>query len=195
MSYEEDVLNFLAKQENLHIAFEVADYVQKLKEDTQRKFWSAFSNQMRVRIENSDFREKWKFDPYPMSKLKANGKGCWLIPKAVNKSVPRLVFQQSSHTDEYRLLFGLFWDYRGDFSHPVMLEMKQMLIQRNLTKENEWWFGWNWYKYRAQGEVLIAKMHQDLENTIDEVVDDFWQFFLEFQPLIEDIIIDIPEKE
>ena len=193
MSYEDKILDFLAKSENLPIAFQIAEYVQKLKETTHQRFWPMFSEFMSERLGASTYGEDWSFVPPPPERWEKSYENCYLRPtqsQYPNQPVLNVAIQQGSPNNNFRLLMGVIWTPEPpkesvSKSFEVLVER---LIEMNRTHSSDKWPGWNWLHHRARGEQFVMKMHNEPEGLMDELSEMYWDFFLAIHPFINDVM-------
>ena len=136
MSYEEKILQFLAKPENLPVAFEVAEYLQKLKEFTHQMFWSNFSEAMTVRMEDSLYNDKWEFAPISEENWNRQWEIGAIRPKGQldpDKPVLQVGIQQGSIANLFWLLVGVNWTPQPakEYNVPSFEELQAQLNALN----------------------------------------------------------------
>jgi hypothetical protein len=191
MSFEDAVLDYLAKPENLPLAMEVAEYVQILRNKLHEKFWRMYSFQMKERLLASDHGETWEFIPFPLNRLKTDFEGSSIRPKQeseIKTSVLQVQIIQGNRQDQYRLVRGIRWTGAvGDFDHPTLRQLKVDLINHNLTYDQWHWVGAAGHQYRPQGVDLMVKMHNEPDEAISEVADEIWELFQDTRLQMEEI--------
>lgn len=199
MSYEDQVLEFLAQPDNLPIAIQVADYIQKLKEELHQRFWPSFNAVAKTRLTGSEHVSKWSFSPFPIKRLRTEYQDCAIFPlkdDGSNQSGLAVFFGQSSRDNSYRFYHGIKWIKKPkDFDHPLLTDLKSQLVAHNLIHAWDNRPGLNYLHYRAQGEDFMLKMYHEPEIIVGELVDNFWQLFLDFLPIIDAVNKEVPEKE
>lgn len=202
MTYEDKILDFLAKAENLPIAFQIADYVQKLKETTQLQFWAMFSDAIVEKLNDLGYSDSWKFVPPPEERWDKSWETCAIQPiDGLSSSQPflQIAIQQGTPNNDFRLLMGVYWlpESPKDFMNEQFSTLKIELVGLGRTQSNEKWPGWNWLPFRLRGESFITKMHNEPQLLIEELSNIYLDFFqniaLYVQSVNESIEEDIPK--
>jgi hypothetical protein len=189
MSYEDKIIDFLAQPENLSVALEIADYVQKLREKTHRRFWPEFSEVVTDRLEGSEYADHWVFERLPDNNWEKNWGICSLRPVLESRSnAPYLEvsMQQSASNNYYRLLTGVHWSKEptGETDLPTLEKLILQMDAMNMKQSSKPWPRWSWLPYRIRGEKFLLNYNQDPEAFVNEVVDTYWQFFTQVRPLV-----------
>jgi hypothetical protein len=200
MSYEDKIIDFLAQPENLSVALEVADYVQKLREQTHRKFWSEFSEVVTDRLEGSEYSDHWVFERLPDNNWEKNYGICSLRPTLQRRSNSPLLgvsMQQGSSSNYYRLLMGIQWSQEPteEIKLPSLEKLILQLEAMNMKQSSKRWPRWNWLQYRIRGEKFLSSFNRDPEAFVNEVVDTYWQFFIQVQPLVAAVNLDLGAEQ
>ena len=67
MDTNKPILDFLAKPENLSLAFEISEYLDELKESLHISFWEMFNKKLHTRFAESEI-QNWHFIEIPKNK-------------------------------------------------------------------------------------------------------------------------------
>lgn len=191
MSYEDQLIKYLAQPENLPVALEIAEHVQKLKDDLHRRFWSLFAELVNPRLAQSGVAESWQYIPVPPTKVKTEWITSCLSPrKSKGKGIPMLqiAFGQATRNKHYSFFHGVEWsnDPSG-YTYPPLDDLKAKLMELRLIIVEPLWPGWNYHRYAAESEAFMLKFYSQPEVVTAEIVDDYWKLFLELRSLCEAI--------
>jgi hypothetical protein len=191
MTYEDKVLEYIALPENLPVALEVAEAVQKLRDNIHRQFWPLFSTEVNQRLTHSVHAETWKYVSYPLSRLKKEYETCSLQSvqlKGIECPVLSVIFGQGGRDGNYRLLTGVAWGKKiPDPNHPTLKDFKKELYNRKLSVSWDLWPGWKYLDYALEGGEFMAKFYQTPNEVVGELADEYWLLFLDLLPIIEPI--------
>ena len=137
MSTEDDIFEYLATPENLPVALEIADYVEQLKHNLHRKFWTTFNPRMEQRLKTSEYGSDWVYHPHPARRYRTEWGKSYIAPADENdKKTPQLsvAFGQGSRSNDYRFFWGANWNKEPDnFDNPAMTKLKAELIARDMN--------------------------------------------------------------
>lgn len=191
MTYEDKVLEYIAQPDNLPVALEVADAVQKLKDTVHRQFWPLFSTEVNQRVAHSEYAEKWIYVPFPQKRIKKEYEVSYLKPnqpQGTGGPVLTVMFGQGGHDNHYRLLSGVNWGRKlPPPNHPALKDFKKELASRKLTNSWDWWIGWKYLQYSLEGGEFLSKYYQAPNKAVEELADEYWNLFLDLHPLVESI--------
>lgn len=193
MNYDDKVLDFLAQPENLHISFQVAEYVEKLKEKTHQDFWPMFIQVMSERLDASEHKDDWGFVSLPPERWGKSWEVCHIRPsqyKHSNLPVLNISLQQGTPNNNFRLLTGICWtpEHPKEIASRSFDALVEQLREMNKTQSSEKWPGWNWLPYGARGEQFVMKMYNEPEELMDELSNAYWDFFISIRPYINDVM-------
>lgn len=190
MAYEDKILDFLAQPENLGVAMQIAEYVQKLREKTHRGFWPMFNDAIKDRLDATDYGGQWIYVPQARDKWRTRW-GEWSIRPAQkshsNQRVMQAAMQQSTIEANFRLLLGACWtsDPKKGVRSPAFDQLVERLKEMQLVQSNSKWPGWNWLDYQIRSEKFILRASSEPYALVNEIADTFWQFFLDIRPWLE----------
>lgn len=189
MSYEQEVMQFLSRPENLPIALEVAVYVEQIKSALHEKFWNELAINLRQRLNTSAFQEHWRVDaPEDVTKPYAK---CVFHPKGPTAPSPiRIGIEQNTRQGNYALYYGMHWAHqkpaKADQIEAVEI-LRQELLAQGFVKESNWWLGWQWLNVQVYSAPVLQGMSADSAAFVDTFAEKIWETFLQFRPLAEEV--------
>lgn len=188
MSSKLEILGYLSLPENIDIALEVADYVGKLEETSFGRFWERFYLKLSERaITYADF-SAWRLD-----NKKENEVGSWTIYSRILQPV---------HLEKgLSLCFGVYAKenfYWGvwkrqisevDLQDPLFQGLRMILTEWKITNfGSPRWIAWgNYARHRMKSAKFLSAMMHEGDAIVSEVVDDFWQLFVQCHAVMEQI--------
>jgi hypothetical protein len=191
MSTEDDIFEYLATPENLPVALEIADYVEQVKHNLHRKFWTTFNPRMEQKVKTSEFGSDWVFHPHPARRYRSEWGKSYIGPVTLKgDKFPQLVaaFGQSSRASDFRFFWGVKWNFEPEnFDNPTMTKLKAELVARDMNIVERDWPGWGKYKFSVFDSEFMIRMYQESEELISEIVEDVWQLFTDLRPTLEEI--------
>jgi len=112
MNYEEAVLDFLSKEENLPIALEVSDRIEQLKIRLHEEFWFTFRNALQDALAKSQRANDWQVRMTDRDGLLKDYAKCWLVPRSFRQGQRylRLALEQGARSLDYPLYYGVHWN-------------------------------------------------------------------------------------
>ena len=110
MNYEDAVLDFLSKEENLLIALEVSERIEQLKIRLQEEFWITFRSALQDTLTQSRWSNEWEVRM--IGALLQDHAKCDLVPRSVRQGQRhlRLALQQEPRRSDYHLYYGVCWN-------------------------------------------------------------------------------------
>lgn len=192
MSVNEPINDFLAQPENLSIALEVADYIDRLKRRLHKRFWTDFNPRMKLTVKDSIYSTSWTYRPHPAKNYRSNWAKSYISPRATAESNPhmlQLAFGQGPSSSDYRLYWGVRWTKPPeDFDSSELTKLAGLLLARGISiVESPRWVSWGWYKYVPYEMEFLHRMQTEHEAFVDEIAGDVWQLFEEVRPSLEAI--------
>ena len=194
MSTEDDIFEYLAAPENLPVALEISDYVEQLKHNIHWRFWTTYNPRMEQKLTTSEFGSDWVYHPHPARRYRTAWGKSYIAPEGETDKIPqlRVAFGQGSQASNFNFFWGANWNKQPqDFDHPSMTKLKSELVARDMNIVERDWPGWGKYKYSAFDVEFMIRMYQESETLISEIVEDFWQFFTELRPILDEINISL----
>ncbi len=188
MSSKLEILDYLSLPENIDIALEIADYVGKLQETSFGRFWERFYLKLNEKALAHAGFSAWRLD-----NKKENEVGSWTIYSRI--------LQPGYPEKSLSLCFGVYAKenfYWGmwkkqisevDLPDPLFQELRMILTEWKITNfGSQSWISWsNYTKHRMKSAKFLSSMMHEGDAIVSEVVDDFWQLFLQCQSLMEQI--------
>jgi hypothetical protein len=185
----EDVYTFLSQPENIDIALEIAEYVEKLKGKAHDLFWEAFRLELMRKFSQENIGSTWEY-----SDKRENETGSWYIRARIS--------QKGYSGKNLSLCFGVVAKdqfYWGVWKHNLsdteidnysIKDLEMVLFERKITHTgpSPKWIAWGDYtKYQIKNREFLHQIFHDKEKLVSEIVNDFWQLFLECKPILEKI--------
>ena len=188
MAYDDAILEFLAKPENLPVALEVSRYLEKLKETLLEKFWVMFSERFVNLYKLSDYDQNWNaHSTVEGGSIKSYTK-CGVIPlKASQCETPLLgVFLENNiKSSGYRFYRGVWWTDSNPTYDPIAYrDLQSKLNSLGLTNSDSRWAGYHYLGFYALGEKFLFRMGNDPQDFVKEVVQQTWDLFVELEPIL-----------
>ena len=191
---DDTVFDFITKSENLSVALEVANYVERLKDTLHPLFWEMFNSKIMGRIVDSGFSNSWKYKIKLSAKAYKSG---WTYNEFLpirerDSDTPFLFmrFGQGSSETNYRLRWGVRWTKAPtSFMHPALTTLTSTLISLGLEEvhEDNNIIKWGFYNQEIYSLEFLTEMYNHPDEWVDKIVSDVWQSFLDIVPLMETI--------
>lgn len=196
MSYDDKIMDFIATPENLKIAFEVADFVEKLKERTHQSFWRKFYNNFSEWISESPYEANWRLDFPFLDSYNKNWNECNIKPimsEKKNKPTLTIGLQQGTSSDNFVLLHGICWkpNIPQEIRSPSFNKLIKLLNDNGLTRSSNNWPAWNYLPYRIRSERFILRMNNEPEIFVEEIRKTYTDLFEKIHSSIELINQDV----
>ena len=190
MSYEDKILNFLTQSENLPIAFQITEYVQKLKETNHQQFWPMLSIAMIEKLKSSEHGENWIYVPLTQEKWNEEYVGCGIQPidgLSTDQPVIQIAFMQATPKNDLRLFMGVVClpKIPKDLNRENLNTLVEELIRLGMKSPNYRWFGYHYLHYHLREESFIIKLHKEPQVLMDESSAIYWDFFLKIHPYVQ----------
>jgi len=136
MNSQEPIFDYLVQPDNLSVALEIANYVDQLKHDMHKQFWSLYNPRMGQQLKLSSFTDAWRYLAHPASRYRS-GWGTSFIGPTIednDKKVLRFAFGQAGRNSGFRLFWGAEWTTEPEnFDQSAMASLRSVLITNNLT--------------------------------------------------------------
>ena len=190
MDYQEQILAFLQKPENLPVAMEVAKHVESLRTYLHRAFWKDIILEFKTRLAGSPTAERWvvlapdtEFDrTYKNIRIHVKS-----IPDYFKETHLTLCLMQAT-PPAYRLAYGLCWSLKerpvpGSALFKTLIDLSN---QAGLSEKNQnpWWpVVSNLDIYPRSDEFMLQYGLQPAEF-IDGLADKVWDYFTTIEPTL-----------
>lgn len=199
MSYEDAILDFLAKPENLPIALEVAEYVEKLKDSMLEKFWLEFAAQLEGRFDEAKHAPDWKFRKTNTDNLLDKWTRCAISPNRPASAAPaytEVCFEHNGRGWGYRFYLGVRWTKPVEKIDPFpsLERLRKVMLKHGLKKSSSWGPGWKWTPFYAHGETFLIRMGNDPEKFVAEMVGQTWDLFVALEKHLDRVNQDLQER-
>ena len=192
MSTPKPIFDFLTQPENLAVALEVSDYVQKLLVENHQKFWQFANAEIDHLLDDSALSEKWTWEKFPLNRLRTTWQKAYLIPKTQLSSTPFLQFAigQAGRESGFRPYFGVVWnEFPNDFEHPQLTKLTGMVVGQGITITSTLprWIRWDYLAPSLTLPENIRRLHTEPQMMVSEAIQKFWRTFTILEPEMDEI--------
>ena len=189
---DDTVFEFITKSENLSIALEVANYVERLKDTLHPLFWETFNSNIKGKLNDSGLSKSWYYKIRLSSKAyRATWTNNEFLPiREKDSDTPFLFmsFGQSSPDYNYRLRWGVRWPKAPlNFIHPALTTLSHKLITFGIDETPENVVRRGFYDKEIYSPKFLMKMYNQPDEWVENIVSDIWQKFLDIVDLMETI--------
>jgi len=187
MAYEDAILTFLSKPENIDVALEIGEYVEKLKPFLLEKFWKMYAETLKSYLTKSEYSDDWEITHNFDSGIIKNYTRCSISPKIARKLDTNLLqacLEHSVISESFRLVLGVRWTIEmSDESNVILAELAPKLPIPGYGK-SKWWPAYYRMNYYGYGKNFLVRMGTDSEYLVNEIVDKSWSFFIDLEPTL-----------
>ena len=181
--YEEEVFQFITKEENFETAFEIYQKMPAIKNKLIENFWKSVMNNLTSKIMNTDFKAKISsnvFETYSKCYLFLDGLGDFRI----------------QYEKLYDKVYLGLWVWDGSEVERRLSKEKDIYnILRsdkilNGWSQNKWWWAWKYTTYDFNAYETLKKTllgSPDLDSFAEEVAADLFNLAVEFVDLLRKI--------
>lgn len=192
MNYEEEVRKFLATEENLPLALEIANQVNKMRAHYHRQFWKRFCQMCHQRLDSTAYNHYWELNDSVLSNLWGAWAGACFQPRKRSDQYRylRIHIQQSTKTQNYSLQYGLSWSFEVTAKKPLpALESITNLEKKLLPPfgSHRWWLAIQASEINLRGESTMLEMALNQDIFIENMVDKLWHLMTTYQQEIRTI--------
>ncbi|HIP73425.1 MAG TPA: hypothetical protein EYH05_18765 [Anaerolineae bacterium] len=191
--FNDPILDFIARPENLELALEVSDYVKEIKKKYHKLFWQQAYQELNERIKNNAYDSSWIVTPVSENKLFSTYTGCSIRTHASlnhsNHSWLRASLSQANKNSQFRLYYGFQWTEKAKekiSGLDIIRTMADELAKAGF-KDDSWWLGWKWLSYHIYSKTFLVRMSQNPSLLVKEVIDPFWSEFEKRRVQIETV--------
>jgi hypothetical protein len=181
MGYEERVLDFLAKPENLPLAFEISEYVSILIEKTHLQFYELFSDEMQSRLSGSDFNEDWKFSHPNQDRWAKSWEKFSIQPRRTRKKDEYYLIismEQGRPDNDFILSAGVHWrPVEPKFPVRIPQGLLVKLKTLGLSRSNNFYPGFQYLPDPIRSQEFVLKFHRFPEEVVGNLADQLWEIF------------------
>ncbi len=189
MNYDDAVFKFLADPTRIEQAVEIADYIERLKNDMLVRFWTKLNPSLDKHLKNSDFCNQYKYRPQRTIR-KGWASGDIYMPQIANDpQLAFLCFGQFGSETNYQLYLGVHWvrNSHEGFNHPSLGKLDIELITNKITMEDSWWLRRANYKYRIYDPLVLSRLYLNPDSLIEEVTNEIWDLFVAIEPYLTEV--------
>lgn len=203
MKYKEELIEFLAKSENLEIALEIADNIDLLKRKIESIYWEKLKGEIaeKMNADGEKFAE-WKVILPDLGEKNKGYSGLYVYQEKYygNSEVdPQPKFNQLIYCFEKEVggvYFGVIW---SDPNSPKVLDLKAESMQALITelsdlgfKNNRIWLG---YKFCINLDSSgLKEISKNPNCIVEESAKNFLSLFEETKETVEKVNIEILES-
>jgi len=186
MNYEDAVLDFLSKEENLLIALEVSERIEQVKIRLHKEFWITFRSALQDTLTQSRWSNEWEVRMIG-APLKDYAK-CVLVPQSVRQGQRylRLALPQGTRSSDYRLHYGVLWNKAlGTELNIKEVDVLADKLRKEGFRSDSWWIGYKYLNYYPPRKEFLLRMAASKDEFIQEMIELLWALFEGKYPLIE----------
>jgi hypothetical protein len=186
MNPSREILDFLTKPENIHVALEVSEYVETLKRQTHHDFWVSMNQMLAVKVE-SEFRGQWAFQKFPINNLRSDWKIASIRMHVHQESAPPLLsfgVGQDSQEKKYQLFCGVL---HHNVEGVSLIGLRGLLVSLELGNTSDYWAGWGNLPVTPFTPEFVSSVHGRRDAFVAEVADMVWERFTRLRSEMEAI--------
>ena len=193
MLSDEDVYKYLMNDNNLEVAMEMSKFVERLKNTLHESFWTKFNEHIIRKLDEEGLRSTWEYKP----KLRSGAfRDEWglnsLSTVSKGEGYPSKLFVFFGHTSresDYQLYWGVHWTKKPpvNFQNPELTKLKVILDRHQMHDAWELSVLIGYCDEKIYDAGFLRSMNDQPDDCVKQLVDKFWQLFLEVKPSIETI--------
>jgi hypothetical protein len=183
MTTDKAIFDFITRSENIQFSLDLALYVEDLKKEMQERFWI------------QGVSGNWEFVPFP-KRYRKDWEKSYIAPDVSDgETTPKLKFAFGQNTPEsgYKLMWGVQWTQwtnplMSNLDHPSLTVIHGILVSHQINYlEPPKWIRWGDYPLTLLDADFLARMNNDPDPLMEEVVEDVWELFSELRPHMENV--------
>ncbi len=176
MNYEQEIIQFLSKPENLSLVFEIADKVYQVRKKLHNEFWDFVINDLESKLRDSQFNKDWELEKSP--DLCSSWSGVWFKPK-YNVSdyhvFPRI--EQWAASD-LNIFYGLHQKNKNvTIIAQHVQEIIKILRKQGFVKQSDVWPAYRFMDIHPWTNDFFLRFAKGDRSQAKIVIDLFWDFF------------------
>ena len=183
MNYEEKAIRFLATEENLPMALEIANIVERLKVRLHREFWQGLFDKLNRKLASTDKFDRWRVE------FDQKNNRVRFCPSYIAETQHyfMLGLQPSGASDGYLFNYGFIRSHPSNLSKETRLEeiykLSKAVQSEGFRDDEGWWLGFK--RYSCTNVQFLLRMINDKEVFIDEMVQIMWHMLEKHYLLLE----------
>ena len=188
MNYEDAVLDFLSKEENLLIALEVSERIEQLKIRLHEEFWFTFRSALQDTLTQSRWSNEWEVRMTVREALLKDYASCLLVPRSIQRDQRYLRFglQQGTRSQDYPLSYGIVWNKAlGTELNIKEVDVLADKLRKEGFRSDSWWIGYKYLNYYPPRKEFLLRMAANRDEFIQEMIELLRALFEGKYPLIE----------
>ena len=187
MDYQEQILSFLKKTENLSVALEVIDLSEKLQESLYQDFQQEVGEALGTRLRESAFADRWgifnEFKEKPKDEI---FRSFIIAVKPLPDPYNHHKLAVGLMPNPTNLLYGLLWHVQcrqnpNSEAFRALLESSRKWAGFPENKKDEWWPSYGYFRTYSQKDGLIREYGLNPEF-VEELVKQIWDYFTCIEP-------------
>ena len=189
MNYEDAVLEFLAREENLLIAVEISERLEQLKVKLHKEFWFGLHSTLQEKLAQSEQSSKWEVWLTEEEELLDNWAGCGIEPISTTEVQRYLsvMLQQGARGSGYPLYYGIVWNtpLKTELNIEEVTALADELKEEGFKPGGQWWIGLKYLNYYPTRIEFLLQMATSKDDFVKEIAHTVWKLFEDKRPLIE----------
>ncbi len=185
MTEEQAIRDFFAQPENLPLALSVAEQMDKLREQTNNRFWQELLARLNRLVKQHELAWRIELTEDKNSPDSLVGLHCTSLTEV--QPYLRPMMEQQYLGGEWRIYFGLIWsaapaaDQLG-LAHVGKLKAS---LQRAGFKSNESFLAWRWTAFHPRRKNFLLSYARQPGKLLDDVVAIFSTLLIDHREEIE----------
>ena len=185
MPYDDEILEYLSKPENIVIAIKIYKYMERLMPNLLEKFWHQYAEKLNYRLSQSEYRDGWEI----------MGESGWLPVKPptdqpispvtasiLNVNLLMACLEHTKSSQNFRFQSGIRWTKEWcEVGNPILSELR-IKFRAYRFIENGWWPGLRLLDIYGYDEEFLKQMSGSPDEFVDEMVDNIWDSFVDLEP-------------
>lgn len=190
--FNDEIMNFLKKPENLSLAIDIAKRVNHLRKALHKDMWDMIAQDLTKHLSNSEYSESWEVvAPSDEDTFKTNAM-CVITPKITEEiernRFLRVAIQQWDRSHNFQLYYGVIWNEKleEDLDNEKLTHLTNWMSARQFNK-TEWWPGYKMLRCYPQTDRFVMQMSTDSKSFIATITDKILELYMNVAPNLEAI--------
>jgi hypothetical protein len=185
MPYDDAIVEFLSKPENISIALEISEYVERLKSYLLEKFWYRYADRLKYRLSQSNYKDRWEVTENYRGGIIKSYTRCSISPidaNILNMNLLMVCLEHTNSAQAYKFTSGIRWTKEASATgNPLLAEIAPKLRAYHLD-EYDWWPGHRFLNFQGYGKDFLVMIGTSPDDFVNGVVNEIWDFFVELEP-------------
>lgn len=188
MDSQNQIVEFLAKPENLPITLEIAKHIEDVRINLQNSFWLEITKALESRLKDSEISKRWevKFE----EDTKNDYKGCTFYiknrPKDDRSSYLSLTLEQYPQKYNNRLMYGLSWnkEHKSNPRSPIINSLLQKSAGAGVSEVegNSSYLVYLYLDVYTRSDDFALNYGFDKVGFVKDLSDNIWSYFELIEP-------------